>query len=89
MAALRSGISCFLKLAPAPRLQRVLFIDAPTVMGWRRWRELDARYGLGLLQLGIERAVRGPDAKAGRPAVGAHAAECPDRSCLLVLAGLA
>ena len=56
MAALRSGISRFLELATAPRLQRVLFTDAPTVMGWQRWREMDARYGLGLLQLGIEQA---------------------------------
>jgi len=56
MAAIRLGISRFLELATAPRVQRILFIDAPTVLGWQRWREMDARYGLGLLQSGLEHA---------------------------------
>ena len=56
LAALRLGISRFLELATAPRLQRVLFIDAPTVLGWRRWREMDARYGLGMLLAGLQQA---------------------------------
>ena len=56
LAAIRLGIGRFLELATAPRLQRVLFIDAPTVLGWRRWREMDARYGLGMLLVGLEQA---------------------------------
>jgi AcrR family transcriptional regulator len=56
LAALKLGISRFLELATAARLQRVLFIDAPTVLGWQRWREMDARYGLGMLQRGLEQA---------------------------------
>jgi len=56
MAAIKLGIGRFLELATAPRLQRILFIDAPTVLGWQRWRELDARYGLGLLQSALQQA---------------------------------
>ena len=56
LAGIRLGIARFLELATAPRLQRVLFVDAPTVLGWKRWRELDARYGLGLLLTGLAQA---------------------------------
>lgn len=58
MAALKLGITRFLELATAPQVQRVLFVDAPTVLGWQRWREMDARYGLGMLRMGIEQAQR-------------------------------
>ena len=56
-AGLRTGIHRFLELSSAPRVQRVLFVDAPAVMGWQRWRELDSRYGLGLLKQGIGIAI--------------------------------
>lgn len=58
LAALRLGMHRFLELATAPRLQRVLFIDAPSVLGWQRWRALDERYGLGLLKQGIALAIK-------------------------------
>jgi AcrR family transcriptional regulator len=57
MDALRIGVRRFLDLATAPRLQRVLFVDAPAVMGWHRWRSMDERYGLGLLKQGVELAM--------------------------------
>ena len=31
-------------------------LDAPAVLGWAEWREIDARYGLGLVTEGL-RAV--------------------------------
>src|SRR5262249_46283672 len=55
--ALRQGVRRFLELSSAPRTQRVLFVDAPGVMGWHRWRQMDARYGLGLLKRAIEMAI--------------------------------
>jgi hypothetical protein len=30
-------------------MQRILLIDGPAVLGWRRWRELDTGTTLGLL----------------------------------------
>lgn len=61
--ALRLGVRRFLALASGPRLQRLLFIDAPTVLGWSRWRALDERYGLGLLKQGMRRALGGATAR--------------------------
>jgi AcrR family transcriptional regulator len=54
---LKQGMRRFLALSSAPRTQRVLFIDAPAVLGWHRWREMDSRYGLGLLLRAIDGAV--------------------------------
>jgi AcrR family transcriptional regulator len=57
LGALKLGMQRFLELTTAPRLQRVLFVDAPAVLGWRRWRELDERYGFGLLKQAIDLAM--------------------------------
>ena len=27
-----------------------MLLDAPAVLGWERWREIGARYGLGLIE---------------------------------------
>jgi AcrR family transcriptional regulator len=58
LEALSLGIARFLELATAPRLQRVLFVDAPAVLGWQRWRKMDERYGLGLLKGAVEQAMK-------------------------------
>src|SRR5262245_8144729 len=54
---LKQGVRRFLELSSAPRTQRVLFIDAPVVMGWHRWRQLDTRYGLGMMLRAIDGAI--------------------------------
>jgi hypothetical protein len=38
-------------------VQRILLIDAPAVLGWQRWREMDAKYGLGLIRQALSAAV--------------------------------
>ena len=58
VVGLKRGVHRFLELATAPRLQRVLFLDAPTVMGWHRWRAMDERFGFGLLKQALELAMR-------------------------------
>ncbi|MEU6083310.1 helix-turn-helix domain-containing protein [Streptomyces sp. NPDC047108] len=30
-------------------VQRIVFLEAPSVLGWSAWRELDAQYGLGIV----------------------------------------
>ncbi len=40
-----------------PAVQRIVLIDAPSVLGWSRWRELDADYALGLLQAALTQAA--------------------------------
>jgi AcrR family transcriptional regulator len=53
--ALRLGCSAWLQAALAPEFRQIALIDAPSVIGWTAWREVDARHGLGLIQqaLGI------------------------------------
>jgi AcrR family transcriptional regulator len=46
---LRLGCLAFLDAAMDPAVRRIVLLDAPAVLGWRAWRELEARYGLGLL----------------------------------------
>ncbi len=55
LAALRRGSEEFLDAVTDPAVQRILLVDAPAVMGWERWREMEARYGLGL----VTEALRG------------------------------
>ncbi len=56
-AALRAGCGVFLELAQTPKVRQILLRDAPGVIGWQKWRELDARYGFGLLRAALERAA--------------------------------
>jgi AcrR family transcriptional regulator len=41
VAALRAGCLAWIRLAGDPVVRQILLIDAPAVLGWRRWRELD------------------------------------------------
>jgi AcrR family transcriptional regulator len=40
-----AGCHAFLAVALDPTIQRILLIDAPAVLGWERWREIDAEHG--------------------------------------------
>ena len=31
-------------------IQQILLIDAPSVLGWQRWRALEERHALGLIK---------------------------------------
>jgi AcrR family transcriptional regulator len=44
-----------------PVVQRIMLIDAPSVLGWQRWRKLDERHVLGMI-----RAAVGVAAESGR-----------------------
>jgi AcrR family transcriptional regulator len=57
LLALQHGVGVFLKACSEPSTQRILLVDAPGVLGWQRWRELDARYGMGLLKQALSAAV--------------------------------
>ncbi len=57
LLALERGIGVFLKACSEPSVQRILLIDAPAVLGWQRWREMDAKYGLGLVKQALSAAV--------------------------------
>jgi AcrR family transcriptional regulator len=52
--ALRDGCYAWLHLARDDTVRQIVLIDAPTVVGWRKWREIDARHGFGLLKGGLK-----------------------------------
>lgn len=58
LQGLHRGIHAFLKICTEPSVQRILLIDAPAVLGWPKWREMDARYGLGLLRSALTNAMK-------------------------------
>jgi AcrR family transcriptional regulator len=61
---LRAGCSAWLKMALDPAVQRIALLDAPAVVGWTRWRELDEEYTLGGLRASLNRIA----AEGGVPA---------------------
>lgn len=57
LAALRSGITRFLSISLEAEVQQIALIDAPAVLGWARWHQIEAEHGLGLIQAGLEAAI--------------------------------
>jgi AcrR family transcriptional regulator len=48
-AQLRLGCMAFLDSALDPAVRRIVLLDAPAVLGWQAWREMDNAHGLGLV----------------------------------------
>src|SRR5215210_5677417 len=46
---LKTGTRAFLEACMDPALARVALLEAPSVLGWAEWREIDQRYGMGLV----------------------------------------
>jgi AcrR family transcriptional regulator len=44
------GCAAFLEASTDPRVQRIMLIDGPAVLGWGAWRELDATTSMQLLE---------------------------------------
>ncbi|MQY24677.1 TetR/AcrR family transcriptional regulator [Nocardia aurantia] len=65
LATMAAGLSTFLDVSRRPETVRIAMMDGPTVLGWERWRELEARYGLGMITDALQRAV---DAGLAAPA---------------------
>ncbi|MFC8528174.1 TetR/AcrR family transcriptional regulator [Nocardia sp. NPDC057227] len=56
MVGLRAGLDAFLRICRRPEMVRIALSDAPAVLGWDAWRELEAKHGLGLIVLQLEAA---------------------------------
>ncbi|MFE9328794.1 TetR/AcrR family transcriptional regulator [Nocardia sp. NPDC052278] len=55
---IRAGAAAFLDACMDPRIQRILLMDGPSVLGWDRWRRADdPRCARGLLSIGLSNAV--------------------------------
>lgn len=52
-----TGVRAFLDACTEPALMRIALVDAPVVLGWEEWRDIDTRYGLGLVSFGLQNAM--------------------------------
>lgn len=57
LEVLKTGTSAFLDACLDPALARVSLLDAPSVLGWEEWREIDMRHGLGLITAALTGAM--------------------------------
>src|SRR5260370_5226795 len=57
LEAMRIGARLFLEECSSPKVQRIVLIDAPSVLGWDRWREGGMRYGLGIVEAMLVQAI--------------------------------
>ena len=46
----RTGTETYLEACLDPAVQRITSIEAPAVLGWEKYRELDEKYGIGLIR---------------------------------------
>ena len=64
VAALRAGCLEWIRVAGDPVVQRILLIDAPSVLGWERWRAMGERplgFIKAVLQLVADEGRMRPD----------------------------
>lgn len=57
LEAMEVAATAVLSVAIDRKLARVTLIDAPSVLGWEEWREIDTRYGLGLAEAVLTAAI--------------------------------
>ena len=57
LAALVAGAEHFLEACVEPEVHRIVLLDAPSVLGWERWREIGWRYGMGLTEGTVQAAI--------------------------------
>jgi AcrR family transcriptional regulator len=69
LKALIVGTGAFLDACLDPAVRRIYLIDAPAVLGWHRWREIDAPHGVRSLREGVSAMIaeRPDDALAVEP----------------------
>ncbi|QYN22214.1 TetR/AcrR family transcriptional regulator [Amycolatopsis sp. DSM 110486] len=49
LVGMTTALGTFLEACLRPEVQRISLADAPAVLGWDVWREIEGEYGLGLL----------------------------------------
>jgi AcrR family transcriptional regulator len=56
---LTSGLTAFLDACEDPAVIRIALTDAPAVLGWATWREIETAHGLGLITAALGHAMDG------------------------------
>ena len=58
LRALEVGAQAFLDASESDRaVQQIALVDAPSVLGWERWREIGMRFALGMVQATLDAAI--------------------------------
>jgi AcrR family transcriptional regulator len=52
-----AGMRAFLDACEQPAVKRIALTEAPVVLGWKEWREIDNRHGLGLTRAALQGSV--------------------------------
>ena len=52
-----AAVDAFLDACTDPAIQQIMLVDAPSVLGWEEWREIDTAYGLGLVTASLTAAM--------------------------------
>jgi hypothetical protein len=52
-----AGMRSFLDACEEPAVKQIALADAPAVLGWKEWREIDNLHWLGLTRAALEGAV--------------------------------
>jgi AcrR family transcriptional regulator len=70
---LLAGCDAFLDACIDPALQRIVFLDAPSVLGWHDWHEAgEAASALGVVEFGLQAAVDAGVVRLSNVPVFAH-----------------
>ena len=59
-----AGTDVFLDACEEPTFARISLQEAPSVLGWQRWREIDAQYSLGLITGVLTQGMRAGELRA-------------------------
>ncbi|MDR8410678.1 TetR/AcrR family transcriptional regulator [Nonomuraea sp. 3-1Str] len=59
--ALVTGCLEWVRLAGDPVVRRIVLIDAPSVLGWERWRAMEERYAFGMLKAALQATKAVPE----------------------------
>ena len=51
------AVDGFLAISLEADVQRIALVDGPAVLGWEAWYEVEARYGLGLVEASLNAAI--------------------------------
>ena len=55
--AMMLGADAWLDACGEQAVQQIVLLDGPSVLGWQRWRDISLRYGLGLVEGLLTRAI--------------------------------
>ncbi len=70
--AVTAGGEAFLELTQDPAARRIVLVDAPSALGWARRREIESRYGFGLLKASLARAAADGAVEPSKVEIFAH-----------------